>query len=227
MEAWTGDTTGVSTQVCSDNSPTVGWNRTMSSKGTHRAPETLLMWQALRQRYTRRGPADVDHVAGKENRLGDFPSRSFEEGFPDGEAGDAAFLLKFSLLHPLPPQLGSWRLVPPPTEVISAAYSILRNEDNTKIYPGTHIGTSGVGLPHKLANTLSSTTSKEPTHTWNEAICSWPLLGASGEVSYTKATELQQRRSRLPFANAPGLWSLQDLRTLAAEIRPSRISTSD
>ena len=220
MEAWTGDTTGVSTQVCSDNSPTVGWNRTMSSKGTHRAPETLLMWQALRQRYTRRGPADVDHVAGKENRLGDFPSRSFEEGFPDGEAGDAAFLLKFSLLHPLPPQLGSWRLVPPPTEVISAAYSILRNEDNTKISPGTHIGKSGVGLPVGLAKTLSCPTSKAPATTWNEATCSWPLLGASGTVSTTKAEELQGRQSRLPFANAPGLWSVESLRILGDAIRP-------
>ena len=85
------------------------------------------------------------------------------------------------------PQLGSWRLVPPPTEVISAAYSILRNEDNTKISPGTHIGKSGVGLPVGLAKTLSCPTSKAPDTTWNEATGSWPLLGASGTVSTTKA----------------------------------------
>ena len=199
----------------------------MSTRASHATPATLVKWQALRQRFTRRGPTDVDHVAGKTNRLGDFPSRSFEEGFPAGADGDALFLLDFSRRHPLPPQLGSWRLVHPPIAVTSAAYSILRNEDNTQILPGTRIGKSGVGLPHKLANTLSSTTSKEPTPTWNEATCSWPLLGASGEVSYTKATELQRRRSRLPFVNAPGLWSLQDLRTLADEIRPNRISNSD
>jgi hypothetical protein len=220
MEAWTGDSRGVSTHVGSDNSPTVGWNQRGASRGTHKAPETLLMWQALRQRYTRRGPADVDHVEGKTNLLGDFPSRSFEEGYPEGKEGDAAFLLEFSRRHILPPQLGSWRLVPPPTEVIFAAYSILRNEDNTKICPETRIGRSGVGLPFKLAETLSCPTSKAPTATWNEATCSWPLLSASGEVSLTKGTELQQRRSRLPFANAPGLWSIESLQTLADAIRP-------
>jgi hypothetical protein len=75
-------------------------------------------------------------------------------------------------------------------------------------------------LPRMLANTLSSTTSREPTTTWNEATCSWPLLGASGEVSLTKMAELQQRRSRRPFANAPGLWSLDSLRILAEDIHP-------
>jgi hypothetical protein len=47
------------------------------------------------------------------------------------------------------------------------------------------------------------------------------LLGASGEVSSTKAAELQQRRSRRPFANAPGSWSLENLRTLARDISPN------
>jgi hypothetical protein len=220
MEAWTGDTRGVSTHVGSDNSPTVGWNQRMASRASHRAPETLLLWQALRQRYTRRGPADVDHVEGKTNLLGDFPSRSFEEGYPEGAEGDAAFLLEFSRRHPIPKQLGSWKLVHPPTTIISAAYSVLRNEDNTPICPRTLIGKSGVGLPFKLAETLSCSTSKDPTSTWNEATCSWPLLGASGEVSATKAEELRRRRSRRPFENAPGLWSIGSLQTLADDIRP-------
>jgi hypothetical protein len=222
LEHWTGcDTRGISTHWGSDNSPTVGWNNRGASRASHRAPETMIWWQALRQRFTRRGPTDVEHVPGKSNRLGDFPSRSFEEGFPDGAAGDEKFLLEFSRRHPLPPQLGSWRLVHPPTEAVLAAYSILRNEDNTQTCPKTFIGRSGVGLPHMLARTLTYTTSKEPAITWNEATCSWPLLGASGTVSYTKAKELQQRRSRQPFANAPGSWSPESLLTLGDTIRPS------
>jgi hypothetical protein len=222
LEAWTdGDTRGVSTHIGSDNSPTVGWNNRMASRASHTAPETMILWQALRQRFTRRGPTDVEHIPGKTNELGDFPSRSFEQEFPAGEVGDAAFLIEFSRRHPLPPQLGSWRLVHPPTAILSAAYSILRNEDNSPILPETVIGKSGVGLPRTLAKTLSSATSKDPTATWNEATCSWPLLGASGKVSYTKATELQQRRSRQPFANAPGSWSLEGLRILADDIHPS------
>jgi hypothetical protein len=222
LEAWTDrDTRGVSTHIGSDNSPTVGWNTRMASRASHTAPETMILWQALRQRFTRRGPTDVEHIPGKTNALGDFPSRSFEQGFPDGPQGDAAFLIEFSRRHPLPPQLGSWQLVHPPTAVISAAFSILRNEDTGPVLPETYIGKSGVGLPRTLAKTLSSTTSKAPPATWNEATCSWPLLGASGTVSYTKATELQQRRSRRPFANAPGSWSLEDLKTLADAIRPN------
>ena len=119
LEHWTGcDTRGIATHVGSDNSPTVGWNNRGASRASHKAPETMIWWQALRQRFTRRGPTDVEHIPGKTNLLGDFPSRSFEEGFPEGTDGDAKFLLEFSRRHPLPPQLGSWRLVHPPTEVI-------------------------------------------------------------------------------------------------------------
>ena len=221
LEHWTTpDTRGVATHIGSDNAPTVSWFTRKASRATHNAPETMILWQTLRHRFTRRGPTDVEHIPGKTNRLGDFPSRSFEEGFPAGKEGDDAFLSEFSRRHPLPPQLGSWQLVQPPTAVILAAYSILRGSADTQILPETHIGRSGVGLPRMLANTLSSTTSKEPTNTWNEATCSWPLLGASGEVSYTKAAELQQRRSRQPFVNAPGSWSHESLQTLGDSILP-------
>jgi hypothetical protein len=56
----------------------------------------MIWWQALWQRFTRRGSTDVEHIPGKTNLLGDFPSRSFKEGFPDGVEGDATFLLHSS-----------------------------------------------------------------------------------------------------------------------------------
>ena len=57
LEQWTDDDTrGISTHVGSDNSPTVGWYERMSTRASHAAPATLVKWQALRQRFTRRGP---------------------------------------------------------------------------------------------------------------------------------------------------------------------------
>ena len=56
MEQWTGcDTRGIATHVGSNNSPTVGWNNSAASRASHKAPETMIWWQALRQRFTRRG----------------------------------------------------------------------------------------------------------------------------------------------------------------------------
>jgi hypothetical protein len=218
LEHWTGDNTaGVSTHLGSDNSPTVGWNNRMASRATHKAPERFLRWQALRQRWTRRGPCDVEHIPGHTNRLGDFPSRSFEQGFPAGD--DDAFLKEFSRRHPLPSQLDSWQLVQPPKSVILATYSILSGRYDTTTCPETVIGESGVHLPCTLANTLSSTTSKDPPCTWNEATVSWPLLAPSGEVSSSKLEELRHRRSRRPYMNAQGSWSTEDLRTLAEQLQ--------
>jgi hypothetical protein len=220
LEHWTGDTVGVSTHIGSDNSPTVGWNNRMASRACHKAPERFLRWQALRQRWTRRGPCDVEHIPGNTNRLGDFPSRSFEQGFPAED--DAAFLQEFSRRHPLPSQLGSWRLVQPPESVILATYSILSGHYDRKTCPETAIGRSGVRLPCTLANTLSSTTSRDPPSTWNEATVSWPLLAPSGEVSFSKLEELRQRRSRRPFTNAHGSWSSEDLQTLAEKLQANQ-----
>jgi len=219
------DTAGVSTHLGSDNSPTVGWNQRGASRASHQAPERLLRWQAMRQRWTRRGPQDCDHVAGKDNRLGDFPSRWYEEGFPL-DSDDAAFFAEFTNRHPLPPQLGCWQFVRLPPAIALAAFSILRNQYDTTIHPATCTGASGVGLPTMLANTLSSPICKAPTSTWNEATCSWPLLSPCGTVSSTKAAELQGRRSRKRYAGADSAWSPLDLRTLDAQMRDSKASTA-
>jgi hypothetical protein len=216
-----GDVAGVSTHLGSDNSSTVGQQQRKASRATHKQAKRMLRWQALRQRWTRRGPSDCDHVAGKLNRLGDIPSRSYEEGFPSDQ-DDEAFLADFSRRFPLPAQLGSWRLVQPPTAVTSSIYSMMRGTPDTTIHPATSTGAAGVGLPTMLANTLFSLESKGPTSTWNESTCSWPLLTPSGEVSTWKADQLRQRLSRKHFSGAPSAWQAGDLRTLAAKLRDRR-----
>jgi len=220
-----GDTAGVSSYLGSDNTSTVSWNTRAATRCTHRAPERFIRWKALRQRWTRRGPQDVDHVAGKDNLLGDIPSRSYDK---DGEtpqflaSQDNEFLTWFNSQFPLPQQLGCWQLVQPRTEIVFAATSLLRNNSDSTIHPATCIGTAGVALPTTLANTLGSLTSKAPASTWNEATCSWPLLSPSGRESTTEvAARCRERQSRRRFAGARSAWSPEDLRTLGAQIRPS------
>ena len=218
LEHWTGlDMAGLSLHTGSDNSSTVSWNKRGASRASHPQPQLFIRAQGFRSRWLRRGPHDTDHIAGETNRLGDFPSRSFEEGFAPED--DNAFLTEFVSRHPLPPQLGSWRLVQPPPEVISLVFSILRNKYDSEIHPASVIGDTGVGLPRALANTLASPTYRDPTDTWNEATCSWPLLSPSGTVDFTKAASLQQRLSRRRFASAPSAWSNGDFATRAAALQ--------
>jgi hypothetical protein len=213
-----GNVAGVSAHLGSDNSSTVGQQQRKASRGTHKHAKHMLRCQALRQRWTRRGPSDCDHVEGDQNRLGDIPSRSYEEGFPS-EDDDEAFLAAFSRRFPLPPQLGSWRLVRPPTAITTAIYSILRGTHDTTIHPATSTGAAGVGLPTMLANTLFSLESKGKTSIWNESTCSWPLLMPCGKVSTWKADLLRARLSRRHFSGAPSAWQAGDLRTLAEKLR--------
>jgi hypothetical protein len=220
-----GNTAGVATHLGSDNSSTVSWNTRMATRATHKAPERFLRYQAMRQRWNRRGPADCTHIAGKNNLLGDFPSRSYEEGFPN-DADDDAFLTEFTARHPLPTQLGCWRLFQPPAAIVSATFSLLRNNLDTSIHPQTLTGDGGLGLPTTLANTLFSFKCKEPPATWNEANCSWPLLSPFGVVTTTKAAEFQARRSRKRFDGVPGVWSKTDLQTLAEQIQGNTTSTN-
>ena len=223
------DTAGVSSHLCSDNSATVAWNQRGASRASHKCPERLLRWKAMRQRWTRRGPQDVDHVAGQQNDMGDIPSRSYDNDnktpcFPHGE--DNQFLQYFSHRFPLSshPQLGSWRLVRPRPEIVSAAILLLRGQNDLTIHPAVSIGDAGVALPTTLANTLSSLECRAPTNTWNERTCSWPLLEPFGmEATSAVGCRLQARLSRKRFASSPSAWSPEDLETLAEQIQDNTI----
>jgi len=183
----------------------------------------MLRLLALRHRWNRRGPHDIQHWPGKQNLMPDFASRSYEQGFLPGAAGDEAFLTEFSRRFPLPEQLGSWRLVHPRTEIISAAFSILRNQIDYRIHPPTVIGDSGLGLPHTVAMTRTSDAFKAPASRWNEETSSWPLLNPSGvEDTEAMAQVFRARRSRQRFVNARSSWSIESLQTLGDSIRVKR-----
>ena len=218
-----GDTAGVSSHLESDNKVTCGRVGKQSSQAESRLTERMLRLLAMRQRWTRRGPQDINYWMGDENKMADIPSRSFEEGFPAGK--DDAFLAMFANKFPLPPQLGSWRIVRPPTGIVCAAISLLRNHNDTEIHPATATGELGVGLPVELANTLFSLESRKSPTVWNEDTCSWPLLTPYGAVSSTMDSRLRERQSRRRFNGCRYAWTSTDLRTLGEQIRVSTDST--
>jgi hypothetical protein len=124
-----GKVTGVFTHNFSDNTPTVGRITCHTSGGESSFTEEMLHCLGIRQLVTGRGPADCTHWPGKENLMGDIPSCSFEEGFPEGT--DEQFLAHFTNPFPLPlpfspnSQPSSWRLVTPPSGIVSAMISLL------------------------------------------------------------------------------------------------------
>lgn len=223
-DLYQGPVAGLSSFAITDNSPTEGIVLRQASRASSTMPSACLRWLALRQRWTKRGPQDIKHWAGEKNLMADIPSRSFTAGFPTGE--EDTFLTFFRQRFPLPSQLGSWTFAHPRTAIISAAISLLRKELTQPVLATTTLGSYGVGLPQKLAMTLSSPvsrTTRGPT-TWGESTCSWPLLLPCGTVSSTMGTILQARRSRSSYSRSPKSWSTTELETLEKAIRPSSTS---
>ena len=213
-----GNVAGDNTLHCSDNSPCAANFQRRASRGKSRAPDRMLRCLGMRQRWTRRGPSDYMFTAGDTNTMADIPSRSFHE-FPTTPAGDAAFLQAFSQHFPLPPQLGSWKLAHPSTEIISLTTSILRGRHDTVSLQGIATGNGGGTLPTLLAKTLSFPTCSNPPSTWNAANCSWPLLDPSGQATSQMFDLIQQRPSRKRYNGVDSTWSASDLLTLAATHR--------
>jgi hypothetical protein len=220
-----GDCAGLNSWLGSDNTTTVSWKRKRAPRASARstfAPQVLRA-EAILQRYTRRGPQDIGYIKGTDNLLGDFPSRSYNQGFTADSAGGAAFLLEFSHRHPLPPQLGRWRLVHPTEGTICSTFSMLRGVTPNEPLTKTDTGGAGLLLPSALANTLCCTLPKDPPTSWNVLCCSWPLLNPSGLVTPAMANHFGERRSRERFANAHSSWSPTDLMTLGASIQETTL----
>ena len=144
----------------------------------------------------------MEHIPGKDNLLGDVPSRSFDQ-FPS----DQEFLLHFSHSFPLPPQLGSWQLVHPPKEAISRAFSILRRSPAECPNLTVPTGPGGASLPNPKTNPLGWNSSKPQPSRKTESSSLWPLLNPSGKVSSTMESRLQGRWSRQRFVTAARSWN--------------------
>jgi hypothetical protein len=154
-------------------------------------------WQFI----TGRGPAEFIHWLGKENLMGDIPSRSFEEGFPKGM--DNQFLAHFTYRFPLPTPF------------------MPNSQPGSCEDPTATIGDSGYAIPRLITRTLTSSTYKENPTAWNKSSCSWPLLDPSGKVNSTMADLLPLQSLRLRYKKLPGSWTVGGLATLGAALRDS------
>ena len=211
-----GTTAGMTSHTYSDNSPSVAILQRGASRAKSPTPARVLRWLAILQRIYRNGPQDIQHWEGKTNLMADFPSRSFASF-----ATDAAFMEEFSRRFPLPPQLRCWTLVRPRTEICSAAFCLLRQIRDSTFLPAGQNGDVGLPLPAVLGSIPTSLNTRDPPSTWNASTCSWPLLLPCGRVIPTAESPLLQRRSREPFVSADKPWQVEDLRTLAKELRVS------
>ena len=226
-----GEVAGMFSFVWSDNSPTVGIVQRQASRAQSPMPQMTLLWLALRQRLTRRGPQDIEHWFGEGNKMADFPSRSFEEQFVrQGMLDDAKFLVEFSHHFPLPEpfqsQRISWQSVQPPSAVVSAAISLLRGQSKLSTLEITRTGESGVSLPPIMANTLYSLRGKTTISNWNDSGCSWPLLLPCGtENTALLTSRYAARQSRRRYEKSPQSWNSTTLSTLTDRILPNGIST--
>ena len=215
--ATTGSMAGVNAHFFSDNSPTVGIVERQATRAKSPMPSRTLRWLSKRQRYYRTGPQTVQHWFGEGNTMADFPSRSYAKGF--STEADDAFLTQFSLMFPLPPQLGSWRIVRPRHEIVSAAYGLLRRDQGQTTPGNTPSGEPGASFPPLLARTLTWPASRDPPAKWNASTCSWPLLLPCGTAHPTATHPLAARKLRERFGSAGKSWQPEDLRTLAGQIK--------
>ncbi len=141
-----------------DNTPAVSWATRMASKSQSPIAGRLIRGLALRQRTVQSAPLQVLHVPGEQNILADTASRLAKMLRPlasvrnDGnlddlpEITDAEFLTHFNSKFPLA-QGASWRVVRPPSELLSLVMSTLEGRpSSTKLWtqpPGTSHGKTG------------------------------------------------------------------------------------
>ena len=193
----------LSTWTGSDNTPTVRWQVKQAAKTATQTPADLCRYMACLHRRFRLGPTDFSHVHGIDNKLGDFPSRSFD-------LDDRSFLNQFTALFPLPLQLGSWQLVHLTPAEISPIFSILRqtfwqSQDWTAV-----LGDDGYFSRENTKSTPISPTYAPLRAHGIESSCHWPLLSPLGKVDTTMADLLLQRRSSVRFSSVPKSMWLRD-----------------
>jgi hypothetical protein len=129
-----------------------------NSQGESPFTEEMLHCLGIRQLITGRGMEDCTHWPGKENLMGNIPLRSFQESFPKGT--DNQFLAHFTNCFPLPTpfmpdsQPGSWKLVTPPSRIISAVILLLQKTPDMSEDLTATIGNSGYAILRLVTRTL-------------------------------------------------------------------------
>jgi len=106
-----------------DNSPTISWVERMATRSSKVAGQ-LLIALAIRMKESQVSPLTPLHIAGRQNSIGDIPSRSFG-GTPEWHCKtDKQFLELFNSKFTLPNQQ-SWKLFRIPSALSTRVISVL------------------------------------------------------------------------------------------------------
>ena len=180
--------------VCSDNTPTVAWQRRWASKRS-KAANRLLRAMALRLRVNHASPLVTRHIAGDRNALGDIPSRSFGS-VPEWHCEtDEDLRSLMNARFPLPNQQ-SWSVFRPSFDLSMKLISVLRMRPSTtdawRRLPraGKHVGTIGAATSHLWEWTLGFRELRTPTEC--DASAGLPTTSAADATAEAARLQLQQ-----------------------------------
>jgi hypothetical protein len=132
-----------------DNSPTISWVERMATRSS-KVAGFLLMALAIRMKECKASPLTPLHIAGKQNSIGDIPSRSFG-GTPEWHCKtDDEFLTLFNSKFPLPNKQ-SWKLYHLPKGIITRVISVLQMKGSEmgewRRLPKRKTNTTDIGVP--------------------------------------------------------------------------------
>jgi hypothetical protein len=205
----------------SDNTPTVAWTKRLADKSQSHTAGRLLRGLAATLREAQAGPLTVASVAGRNNKMADVASRSFNT---PNLVNDALFLTHFISLFPLP-QSQSWKLVHLMPEKISLVTSTLAGQrlplqrwmTSSKPRTGTH-GWSSARMPAKTRTSLAAVNPSNSSSLW----VSLQGCGAVTTDEVVKSTLRPQKPPSVTY-HKPSCWL--DIPTLGAPSAP-KTSTS-
>ena len=168
-----------------DNTPAVAWIDRMASKADTPIAGRLLRGLAIRQRCSRSSPLITAPIAGEQNTMADFASRSF--------TSRSQFVNNFNFKFPLP-QTQSWQIAMPTLKMKSNVFStLLGNRLPLQLWmtnQGLDIGKSG----SNTAVTAESIPSCQTLPNQSSMNCSFPLLSGSGKDMLVKEKQLVHKQ---------------------------------
>ena len=108
--------------IFSDNTPKIAWCTKMTDNSSSPVAGRLLRGFAMLQRQDLSAPVLLAHVAGDENKMADYASRSYNTLL--STATNTQLIAVFNSTFPI--QDGTWTSAALPNEIISNVFSSLR-----------------------------------------------------------------------------------------------------
>ncbi len=195
MESVCGNLREKRVTLFSNNSPTVGWVQRLATHGSMVSAH-LIRALALRLKLNGTCPITPLHIAGEENSMTDFPSRSFGSKLKWHCRSNTDLLTLFNNLFPIPSQ-NSWTIFQVSYAVGMQVTSVLQITDFTLgewwqlLKVGKHVGPIGQPMSHLWEWILSYRT----TRSLSESASSQVLQDASEQATMVKENRFKLEAS--------------------------------